>query len=143
MQTSGASGRLKFRLVGVAFALLTVAGLAPGAARADCWHPGREGPDHLVLLRDAGALGETGRSALLDESHNMPRPDSGGCTGPYCSDRSEQPLPPSAATSPRMSQWAVLDAPPPPITPASFPRRHDDGDASPILAADAIFHPPR
>jgi hypothetical protein len=143
VQTSSASGRMRSRLVGAALALLTLACLAPDGARAGCIHPESDGPDHFLLLRASGALAEAGRSARLTDSHSVPRPAPGGCTGPYCSNRSDQPLNPSVVSSPRMSQWAVLDAPPPPIAPSSFPRRGDDGDARPILAVDAIFHPPR
>lgn len=143
VSTSTASGRLRNRLVGAAFALLTLAFVAPDAAGAGCFHPGLDGTDHLYLLRASGALSESGESARLADSDSVPRPSPGGCNGPYCSDRSEGPLPSPGAATPRMSQWAVLDAPPPPTPLASFPRRRDDGAARPILAGDAIFHPPR
>ena len=124
-------------------ALLTVLCIAPRAAEAGCYHrilTRTEGPDHFLLLREAGAMDAGQETDTLPPSPLRP----GGCSGPSCSENpSEVPATPVLMTVPRANHWAVIDITPVSTAPAASPAHHDDRDTRPVLAAESIFHPPR
>jgi hypothetical protein len=128
---------MRSRVVGVAFALLTVAVFAPEPARAGCsGHASSRADviDDLEIFRGDGASTDPG---------TRPGDHPGGCTGPACSGRSGIPPAPVSMAIPRSTQWALVDSPPPAEITHASPWSNEEQDARPILPADTIFHPPR
>jgi hypothetical protein len=82
-------------------------------------------------------------SGLAAESRSPHGNRPGECSGPSCSGRSGLPSTPPPIAFSRITQWAMIDAPPPEGAPAYSPGSRDDHDTWPNPSADAIFHPPR
>jgi hypothetical protein len=101
------------------------------------------GSDHFLLLRVHGAMDAETTASLHRPSPDGSQERPGGCSGPYCSNRSDPPTTPTSFGISRITQWAVLDAPIPVNAPHESRRLRDAIDARPIRAVDAIFHPPR
>lgn len=122
----------------MAGALLVLATLAPGSARAGCYKP-HATASHFELLVRVGAMAEP----IGPGSEATPPGRPPTCSGPLCS-RGPAAPPVTSWTAPGVPEsWACLveRLRPDAASPSPLPR-----DAAPRRPADralSIFHPPR